>query len=64
MAIRKPIVQIDGVLQELSSTDSLGGSSSAPVLLEISVVNGDLIANYIAVLAPSLVNGELIVSML
>lgn len=40
-------------------------STTVPfVLLEIDVVNGELIANYLVQLTPTLVNGELLVDIL
>ena len=46
----------------LSSTG--GGGSGSTILMDISIVNGELIADYLAQLSPSIVNGEFIVEIL
>ena len=46
----------------LSSTG--GGGSGSTILMDISIVDGELIADYLAQLSPSIVNGEFIVEIL
>ena len=44
--------------------DSLHGGGGSPILMDISIVDGELIADYLAQLSPSIVDGEFIVSIL
>jgi hypothetical protein len=41
-----------------------GGGSGTTILMDISIVDGELIADYLAQLSPAIVDGEFIVTIL
>ena len=41
-----------------------GGGSGTTILMDISIVDGELIADYLAQLSPTIVDGEFIVTIL
>ena len=66
MAIRKPLVQINGQLQELPSGDSLAGASSGTtvaLVANFSMTDGELSISHLSSMTPTLVDGEFIVTL-
>jgi hypothetical protein len=59
MAIKKPLVNYDGVLKELAATDMLFGVGSAA---SFSYVDGELIATPTDLYSFAVIDGELIIT--
>ena len=67
MAVRRPLVQIDGQIKELSDADTIigasgGGGTTVAMVANFSLSDGELVVSHLSSMTPSLVDGEFIVS--
>jgi len=69
MAVRRPLVQINGQIKELSDTDTIIGASegsgsgtTVAMVANFSLNDGELVVSHLSSMTPSLVDGEFIVS--